>query len=458
MSNADLIDYKNVIVRLENQFEEISGEEFYEEIFPDNERSGEQNEDYSKPNAIFLWRDESRQRRRIMLQDTWAEDYLEYVDGNPRALCSGLVYRGRANKLANAQKMNAMIFDLDGVGDDELRNLLYRSGKPADLIRTMPMPTYLVASGTGLHVYYVLEEPMDLFPATKRQLKDLKDDLTYRLWDYGGTTKLEDVQYQSIAQTFRMVGSINEKYGNRIRAFRTGAPVSLETLNEYAMKPENRVDPTCKRIKGMTPIVEAKKKWPDWYQKTVVEGKEYSERWDIAGKVHGSDPYALYHWWIRQTGQIKGGHRYFFMFCLVAYARKCNVPYSKLKDDMKEVFERLKTVDHIAPLTEEDMKAALNSWKKDLFNLRLDDIEKLTALRLPRNKRNGRKQAIHLERARAVQLIDYPGGSWRNKDGRPKKQQIVEEWQALHPAGRKADCIKETGLSKPTVYKWWKKK
>ena len=125
---------------------------------------------------------------------------------------------------------------------------------------------------------------------------------------------------------------------------------------------------------------------------------------------------------------------------------------------MKEVFERLKTVDHIAPLTEEDMKAALNSWKKDLFNLRLDDIEKLTALRLPRNKRNGRKQAIHLERARAVQLIDYPGGSWRNKDGRPKKQQIVEEWQALHPAGRKADCIKETGLSKPTVYKWWKKK
>lgn len=458
MGNADLIDYKNVIVRLENQFEEISGEEFYEEIFPDNERSGEQNEDYSKPNAIFLWRDESRQRRRIMLQDTWAEDYLEYVDGNPRALCSGLVYRGRANKLANAQKMNAMIFDLDGVGDDELRNLLYRSGKPADLIRTMPMPTYLVASGTGLHVYYVLEEPMDLFPATKRQLKDLKDDLTYRLWDYGGTTKLEDVQYQSIAQTFRMVGSINEKYGNRIRAFRTGAPVSLETLNEYAMKPESRVDPTCKRIKGMTPIVEAKKKWPDWYQKNVVEGKEYSERWDIAGKVHGSDPYALYHWWIRQTGQIKGGHRYFFMFCLVAYARKCNVPYSKLKDDMKEVFERLKTVDHIAPLTEEDMKAALNSWKKDLFNLRLDDIEKLTALRLPRNKRNGRKQAIHLERARAVQLIDYPGGSWRNKDGRPKKQQIVEEWQALHPAGRKADCIKETGLSKPTVYKWWKKK
>lgn len=49
---------------------------------------------------------------------------------------------------------------------------------------------------------------------------------------------------------------------------------------------------------------------------------------------------------------------------------------------------------------------------------------------------------------------------WRNKEGRPKgssKQRlIVEEWQQKHPDGRKADCIRETGLSKPTVYRWWK--
>ena len=45
---------------------------------------------------------------------------------------------------------------------------------------------------------------------------------------------------------------------------------------------------------------------------------------------------------------------------------------------------------------------------------------------------------------------------WRNKEGRPKKEDIVKEWQTNHPEGRKADCIKETGLSKPTVYKYWK--
>ena len=46
------------------------------------------------------------------------------------------------------------------------------------------------------------------------------------------------------------------------------------------------------------------------------------------------------------------------------------------------------------------------------------------------------------------------------KEGRPKgsgtAEQTVREWQESHPAGKKADCIRETGLSKPTVYKWWK--
>ena len=44
------------------------------------------------------------------------------------------------------------------------------------------------------------------------------------------------------------------------------------------------------------------------------------------------------------------------------------------------------------------------------------------------------------------------------KEGRPKgsdKKEIVLEWRKKHPEGRKADCIRETGLSKPTVYKWW---
>ena len=45
---------------------------------------------------------------------------------------------------------------------------------------------------------------------------------------------------------------------------------------------------------------------------------------------------------------------------------------------------------------------------------------------------------------------------FRDRNDRKAAAQTVREWQESHPAGKKADCIRETGLSKPTVYKWWK--
>lgn len=123
-------DYEDVVTRLGALYEEVRGCEFYEELFPDNECSGDSYEDYSHPNAIYLYRDlESgdamRQRRRIMLDDTGEEDYFEYVEGNPLVLCSGVAYRGRRNRMQDAQRMYALIFDLDGVGDGELSTLLW---------------------------------------------------------------------------------------------------------------------------------------------------------------------------------------------------------------------------------------------------------------------------------------------------------------------------------------------
>ena len=60
--------------------------------------------------------------------------------------------------------MNALIFDLDGVGIGELRNLFLRFGGDPARVRRLPMPTFLVLSGTGLHIYYVFQQPIDLYP------------------------------------------------------------------------------------------------------------------------------------------------------------------------------------------------------------------------------------------------------------------------------------------------------
>ena len=47
-------DYEDVVARLGVLYEEVRGCEFYEELFPDNECSGDSYEDYSHPNAIYL--------------------------------------------------------------------------------------------------------------------------------------------------------------------------------------------------------------------------------------------------------------------------------------------------------------------------------------------------------------------------------------------------------------------
>ena len=47
-------DYEDVVARLGVLYEEVRGCEFYEELFPDNECSGDSYEDHSNPNAIYL--------------------------------------------------------------------------------------------------------------------------------------------------------------------------------------------------------------------------------------------------------------------------------------------------------------------------------------------------------------------------------------------------------------------
>ena len=418
-------NYRGCYEYLSAQYPEVGGYEFYKELFPDNENSGERHTDFSHPNAVYLYRDEQSEdkklRRRKMYNDTWEQDYMEFVEGNSLTLCSGLAYRRKENRLENAQRMYALIFDLDGVGLAELRNLFLRFGGDPERVRRLPMPTFLVLSGTGLHIYYVFQQPIDLYPNIKIQLKSLKYDLTFRLWEYGSTSQVKAIQYQSINQSFRMVGSINDKHGTELVAFRTGERVTLDYLNAYA-KPENRVDVNKPFSPSKMTRAEAREAYPEWYERVVVRGEKGRKKWDIAGKVHGDDPYALYHWWLRQIGEIKGGHRYFFLMCLAIYAYKCGVSKQQLRQDMKEAFDDLQMVKHENALTEEDIRSALEAYDKEYYNFTISDIEALTDVRIERNKRNGRSQKEHLKRARAVQEVDYPGGTWRRKGAEAKKE------------------------------------
>ena len=254
-----------------------------------------------------------------------------------------------------------------------------------------------------------------------------------------------------------MVGSTNNKYGNTIVAFKTGERVSLEFLNSYATKPENRVDINRPYRPSKVDRITASKLYPEWYQRVVVEGNKRPKKWNIGyrKKMQVKD-YALYEWWKRQIIQIGGGHRYFFLMCLVIYACKCDVPRSKLKVDLKESFDILRSIPHENELTQYDLDSAMECYSKDYYNFTIADIELLTGVRIERNKRNYQKQEWHLEDIRSKKAnMKRRGQEFKNPEGRPSKQQIVLDWLQQHPSGSKSECQADTGLSYPTIRRWW---
>ena len=447
-------NYAECMEFLSSQFEKVNGFDYYLELFPNNEKQGELHSDFSQPNAIFIYMDELTQKKKtkLMFSDTWHDDFLELVESKESAICGGLSYRGKKNLLENAQKLHAFIFDLDEVGYNEIRSLFLRLGNEPLSLRALPYPTFMVCSGSGLHIVYVLDKPLDLYPNIKLQAKAFKYALTDIMWEYDGTTQLESTQYQSINQGFRMVGSINEKHNTEVVAFRTGDKVSLEYLNSYVQEPF-RIDVQKPFRPSQITKSEAKELYPEWYERVVVRGDKRPKKWDIQSKT-GT---ALYDWWLKQYVNVKGGHRFYFLMCMSIYASKVDISKEQLEKDMQAMFLKLQNVAHKNPLTQEDIQSALEAYSKEYYNFTLDDIEKICGWPISRNKRNGRKQQQHMQVMRAIQSVVNP--NWRDGNGRPKgsgtAEAVVSEWRKNNPHGTKAQCIRETNLSKPTVYKWW---
>lgn len=439
---------------------EVTAMDVYRDMFrlgegylqKENEPKGEY-----KANPIAYWRDEGKEHGhyRVMFEDTF-EETLKELQAADFCIINGISYFGRKNVQEHASKMFAMIFDLDGVTDKTLHAFLH-GAYAAD---AYPIPNYIIFSGSGLHLYYIFEDPVSLFPNMKLQLKELKYALTDRIWN-GYTSVLELRQKQGINQGFRVIGGKTKKgaFEKSVRAFQMNEhPFSLKQLSEYvpdAMK----VDEEKLFKESKMTLEEAKKKFPEWYDRVVV-GKDRSRvRWKIEEKVHGDNPYALYDWW---KGKIKEGavytHRYFCVMCLAIYGAKCNVPYEKVKADAYSFIPFLNDINPSEPFTESDVESALECYDLRYCTFPIKDIEVVSAISIKRNKRNGREQKIHIKIISATRDVLYPDGNWRNKDGRPvgsgTKEQIVKDYIEKHPEASVTDVANALGISRPTVYKY----
>lgn len=435
----------NIVDALEASCDEVNYVDFYRDIFPVGsfEQKGVLEDGKYNGVAVIVRTGQKHARRLIITDDLEGIDEMAATDDF--CLMSPISYAGRSRKSINARFLYAITIDLDGVETLNQWQFFLEQIEKGELWNKMiwglPTPTYLVASGTGLHIYYVFERPIPLFKNIVKQLEVLKRRLTWQAWTQGASSLSETPQYESLFQGFRVVGTIT-KNADRCRAFKFGEKVTVEYLNKFVPEKYRAKDFT---YKSELTLKEAQKKYPEWYQNRIVE-KRPRKTWTCKKD--------LYDWWIRDMiPHVEQGHRYWTILTLATYAKKCNVPFETLEKDAYGLIPFMNTRGDA--FTEDDVMNALEAFSDSYITYPIHAITERTGLHIDRNKRNGRKQIVHLKRIRYMQDYDDPERSWRNKNGQPKKQETVLLWQYHHRNGRMADCIRETGLSKKTVIKWW---
>lgn len=440
----------DIAAALSALYEEVSYTDFYRDIFPVGsfEQRGVYEDGKYNGIAVAIEQGGKRTKRLTVTDDLEAIDDMAASDDF--CLMSPISYAGKSRRSSNARFMYALAIDLDGL--ETLKRWEFfveqveRGHEMLRFVWGIPRPTYLISSGTGIHIYYVFERPVPMFRNIVEQLEKLKKRLTWQAWTQGASSLHDKVQYESLFQGFRVVGTIT-KTGGRCRAFSVGGKVTVEYLNKFVPEEYRTQDFV---YQSDLRLADAKEKYPEWYQRRVVE-KRPKKSW-ICKK-------ALYDWWIRKLlGGAEQGHRYWCIMTLATYAQKCGVPRETLEEDAYGLIPFMNTKGD--EFTEDDVLHALEAYSDSYITYPIDTIVVRTGIPIEKNRRNYLKQNQHLYLARRrKEDMKMLGITMKGKEGRPigsgTAEQTVLEWRQQHPEGRKVDCIRETGLTKPTVYKWW---
>ena len=177
---------------LDAHYERLEPHAFYREIFPvgsfereghwedakgngigitvtdkEKDADGAENGSKRRGNGVGMTVHPKGKVKRFVINDG-LEDLDELI-GQEFAIMSPVSYFGRTRAGKYARYLYAITFDLDGVDMPQLRDTFHQMNRGF-----IPAATFVVNSGTGLHLYYVLESPVAMYPQNQKFLKELK--------------------------------------------------------------------------------------------------------------------------------------------------------------------------------------------------------------------------------------------------------------------------------------------
>lgn len=417
--------------------------------------------------------------RPVVRRHTITDDFdklYELIEESSRNLwpvyVAPVTYFGKNRSAKNARFLHAFVVDLDGVGLQELKNLVRQMERGV-----IPTATDIVLSGRGVHLYYRMANPVPLVPKHVPSLQFLKRCLIDLVWN-GYTSSIPSShddnqrQYQGIYQAFRIPGSSTRLNGREPGQKRTNEypcvafdvfgrdSYALEELASWLPRATSKaeigkIEKFAKlwETGGRTSLARARELWPEWYEQRIERGEEPS------GWSRPVNRAAYDSWLARIKAEATVGHRYNTIVGLAAYARKCQIPYDELEKDAMGLLERYNEIaeNPSEEFSVSDVLGALRTYDDDdaktytnSYMCRIAGVEKRT------NRRNGRNQALHLAGARAVQEVNdkFKGTNWRDGNGRKPKRDLVREYAYEHQDESHSAIARALGVSRPTVIKW----
>jgi len=411
-------DEKNAVL---DQFGEwVDAWTLYEDIYP--------NMDMLMPVIII---DEEEQKHVLKMT---VEEAIDRCKGHNDVLMGGASYFNEFVSKTTAKEIYAFIIDMDNVYSGTLIRALQHDWKTENG-EEIPFPTYIVNSGTGLHLYFVLDRPL---PCYKSQLGNI-DQLYRRLAELETTKRVylrKSVQW--FGQDFRMAGG-NGKKGWENTVFKVGDKWDVDELG---------------RAVGLENVHfihegEAKPREKEKLQKDHKRKAKPRRGYYLNRAVYDSSLK-------RCREETFEGNRYTSMCALSVLAWKCKVPQDELEADLLDLLPVYNKRSD-SKVKKKEIYSAMKMYNEKAIDTPKVRTEEWLGWKFKGSKRNGQKQAEHLEEARAIRDIRSKrrGEAWDAHNGRKPKKEAVEEWRLAHPDGTKAECHRETGLSRPTIDKWW---
>lgn len=283
---------------------------------------------------------------------------------------------------------------------------LYSNGETMDFIR----PTYLVMDNHKLYLCFVMKRPIPLFENYKKRLQAIYNDISKKVNE---GLHLPPPRPESILTPRTVVGSCSlAENGGTCRAFRFPdnelSIVSQDALNSCVAKHKQL------HIKHPEDYQwECSPKMFDWFLKLV---KKNADNENLKPAV---------------------------FVTVAAYAIKSGITdyavFAKGLDTAREELKHRFTAGEIIANISEARYMYLNQ-ANGLRRRTIDYLREESGIFIPKNKRNGKKQAVHC----------------RELNNQKKVQRQVLAWMKAHPDARKIDCARALGISPSTVTKWTK--